>query len=124
MYADVLGIVVLGIAEVATVEENDDPHDLAQAQLRLSGALMLAALEQELDVDGLKRLAKVIGIAKHGDELAHGDLRMVQAVFRNTATIRVFLWAGKLSCLSRILVSLSKGGIRCMLRKTGSKWPS
>lgn len=40
-------------------------------------------------------VAKIVDIAEHGNELAHKDLRMVQATFSDKATIRRFLWAGK-----------------------------
>jgi hypothetical protein len=57
--------------------------------------LALAILQQTLPVDRLEDLAKIVDIAEHGDELAHRDPHMVQAAFRDTATIRRSLWAGK-----------------------------
>jgi hypothetical protein len=41
--------------------------------------LALAALEQALGVDGLVDLAKIIDITEHSDELAHRNLRRVEA---------------------------------------------
>ena len=42
--------------------------------------MTLAGLEQTLIVDRLKDLAKVIDITEHSDELAHRDLRRVEAI--------------------------------------------
>ena len=75
MDADVLGVIMFEIAVVALVKENDDSHDLAQAQLGLSGVSALAVLNQALGIERFKRLAKVIDIAEYSDELAHEDLR-------------------------------------------------
>jgi hypothetical protein len=63
------------------MEIDDDGHDFAQAQLTLAYPLALADLEQTLPVERLKGLAKVIDITEHSDELAHRDLRMIEAVF-------------------------------------------
>jgi hypothetical protein len=80
---------------MAGVEEHDDGHDLAEGQVPLADAVTLAILEQALHIPWFKPLAKIINIAEHGHELAHRDLHMVQAAFRDTATIRRSLWAGK-----------------------------
>src|SRR5215831_4936002 len=90
----VLGVVMFAVAVVAAVERDDDRHDFTERQRRLAGALALAALEQAPHVERLEPLAKVVDIAEHGHELAHRDLHMVQAAFRDTATIRRSLWAG------------------------------
>jgi hypothetical protein len=47
--------------------------------------LALAVLQQALGVERLKDLAKVVDITEHSDALTHGDLRMGQAAFRDTA---------------------------------------
>jgi hypothetical protein len=79
MHGHVLGIVVLEIAVVALVKIDDNRHDFAPAQMWRPGALALAALEQALGVDGLVDLAKIIDITEHSDELAHRNLRRVEA---------------------------------------------
>ena len=86
---------MFAVAVVAAGEIDDDRHDFTERQRRLAGALALAALEQVPPVERLEPLAKVVDSAEHGNELAHRDLHMVQAAFRDTATIRRSLWAGK-----------------------------
>ena len=80
MHGHILGVIVLEIAVVTGVEVDDDRHDFAQAQLPLPNALALAVLEQTRRVDRLKDLAKIIDITEHSDELAHRDLRRVDAI--------------------------------------------
>ena len=91
----ICGVVMFEVAVMAGVEEHDDGHDLAEGQVPLADAVPLALLEQALHIQWCKPLAKIITIADHGDKLAHRDLRMVQAAFRDTATRRWSLWAGK-----------------------------
>jgi hypothetical protein len=78
------------------MEVHDNRHDLAEGQVALACALALAALEQAPQIKRFKPLAKVVNIAEYGDELAHKNLRVVQAAFSDTATIRRSLWAGKI----------------------------
>src|SRR4029450_6471291 len=95
MSLHVLGIVAFKVAITTAMERDNDRHDLTEGQLALTVALPLAVLEQASEIPGLKPLAKVVNIAEHGDELAHKNLRVVQAAFSDTATIRRSLWAGK-----------------------------
>jgi hypothetical protein len=64
---------------VAAREIHDDGHDRTESQVALAGAALLAVLEQTVHIQGFKPLAKIINIAEHGDQLAHGDLRMMAA---------------------------------------------
>ena len=92
---NIFGVVMFEVAVMAGVEEHNDGHDLTEGQVPLADAVTLAILEQTLHIQWFKPLAKIINIAEHGDELAHRDLRRVQAAFSDTATIRWSLWAGK-----------------------------
>ena len=63
-------------------------------------------LQQTLGVERLKDLAKVVDITEHSDELAHGDLHMVQAAFRDTAPYAGPYGLATPSRLSRIEVCI------------------
>src|SRR5215813_286648 len=66
------GVVMFEVAIVATMEVHDDRHELAQRQGRLASALELTALQQPLQVQRLKPLAKVIDFTEHSNESTHG----------------------------------------------------
>jgi hypothetical protein len=54
---------------MATVEMDEDGHDLTQAQRGLALAVALAGLEQMTRINWDKRLTEIVDIAEYSDEL-------------------------------------------------------
>jgi hypothetical protein len=103
-------IICVKIASASlAMEIHNDRHELTEGQVALACAVPLAVLEQALEIEGLKPLAKVVNIAEHGDELPHRDLLWFRLRVATQPPYAGPYGLARLSHLSRIQVKEISG---------------